>query len=150
MNQPHGSKKVSTLIMDFFCENLQYFCISVIALHFNASKEISTLKCRFLHFASAYKTNPSLCSRRTLSNSRTSDYRWTEQQQNVNFANGPCVGYPWISKVMKISSPNLNDTGLQIIRINRKKMITPSYFPAHMKMVIFDHFSQYRAKGQNC
>jgi hypothetical protein len=52
-----------------------------------------------------------------------------------------------ISKIMKISLQKFNDID-QIIRINRKKFkgcgITPSYFPALMKRVIFGHFSQYR------
>ena len=53
-----------------------------------------------------------------------------------------------ISKIMKISLPNLNDMDF---RSTEKKVegsgITTSYFPALMKMVIFGHFSQYRAKG---
>jgi hypothetical protein len=32
---------------------------------------------------------------------RTSDYRWTEWQRNVHFANGLSVGYPWHFKSNK-------------------------------------------------
>ena len=28
----------------------------------------------------------------------TSDYRWTEKQRNVNFVDGPIIGYPWYFK----------------------------------------------------
>ena len=64
------------------------------------------------------------------------------------FANGPNVGYPWHFKGI---ITKFEWTGSQIIKINRNKFdrsgITPSYFPALMKMAIFGHFSQYRAKG---
>ena len=55
-----------------------------------------------------------------------------------------------ISRVMKISLPNLNDMGFQFIIINRKKFggigTTPSYCPTLMNLAIFGHFSQYRVK----
>ena len=56
-----------------------------------------------------------------------------------------------ISKIIKKSLPNLNDMHFISQESPEKKFdgsgITPSYFPALMKMVIFGHFSQYRAKG---
>ena len=57
-------------------------------MHFNASKEISTLKCRFLHFTSAFKTNPSLCSRRTLGNCRG-----PELEKKIHVEWHPCIGW---------------------------------------------------------
>ena len=61
------------------------------------------------------------------------------------------VGYPWHFKNNEDIITKFEWHGLQIIKINRKKFnrsdITPSYFLALMKMVIFSHFSQYRAKG---
>ena len=56
-----------------------------------------------------------------------------------------------ISKVMKISLPNLNDMDFRLLESTEKKIggsgITPSYFPALTNMTIFGHFSLYRDKG---
>ena len=55
------------------------------------------------------------------SKARTSDYRWTELQWNVDFFNGPTVSYPWHFKSNEDIITKFKCHGLQIIRINRKK-----------------------------
>ena len=52
---------------------------------------------------------------------RTSDYRWTELQWNVDFVKGHTVGYPWHFKSNEDIITKFKWHGLQIIRINRKK-----------------------------
>ena len=47
------------------------------------------------------KLRLSLHSRLQNDSTRTSDYRWTKQQRNVHFANGPSGGYPWHFKSNK-------------------------------------------------
>ena len=54
---------------------------------------------------------------------RTSDYRWTELQWNVDFVNGHTVGYPWHFKSNEDIITKLKWHGLQIIRVNRKKIL---------------------------
>ena len=70
------------------------------------------------------------------------------------FANEHYVGYPWHLKKKGYSVNKFESYELQIIKINRKKFdgsdITPSYFPALMKTVIFGHFTKYRARQQPC
>jgi hypothetical protein len=60
------------------------------------------------------------------------------------------VEYPWHLKSNQGVIIKFKWLGLQIVRINRKRFgwcgITSSCFPALMNMVIFGHFSQFRAK----
>ena len=81
--------------------------------------------------------NKTLENEKDLERDKTIKPRTLEYQQNVNFANGPIVGYPKNFKSNEDIIPKSKWHGFQIIRINRKKFggsgITPSYFSALLK-----------------
>ena len=61
------------------------------------------------------------------------------------FANKPIKDDPGISKLMKITLPNLNEMVLNLNNYKKKfygRVIAPSYYSAIMKMVIFGHFDK--------